>query len=182
MEKEAVIPQIDGLPVIVVTGPVGVGKTTVGMSISERLGERSVAHALVDLDWLRWRHPAPEYDPFHVALGMKNLAAVCANYRAEGIERLILVDVVETREQKEDYEAALPGSRVLIARLAAPLDTILGRLAGRETGDSLEWYRRRAPELMGIMERNRVEDLLVDTDGKTPAETADELLQEIGWI
>jgi hypothetical protein len=113
---------------------------------------------------------------------MRNLSAVCANYRAEGIERLILVDVVEAREQLADYHTAIPDADILIVRLTAPLATILRRLEGRETGDNLEWYRNRAPELIGIMERNRVEDVLADADGKTPAEIAESVMRQADWL
>jgi adenylylsulfate kinase len=41
-------------PVLVITGQVGVGKTTVAASLSELLSQSALPHALIDLDWLRW--------------------------------------------------------------------------------------------------------------------------------
>jgi hypothetical protein len=61
------------------------------------------------------------------------------------------------------------------------LPTLLGRLAARESGASLAWHQHRTGELTAIMERNRVEDLLVDTEGKSIAEIAGEVLARIGW-
>ena len=60
--------------------------------------------------------------------------------------------------------------------------TIERRLAGRETGAGLDWHRRRAAELAALMERNRVEDLLVDTEGKTAAGAAREAVVRGAWL
>ena len=70
------------LPVLVITGPVGVGKTTVAAALSELLGQADLAHAVIDLDWLRWCYPSPANDPFHLELGIQNLAAVWSHYQA----------------------------------------------------------------------------------------------------
>jgi adenylylsulfate kinase len=164
------------------TGPVGVGKTTIGTMISEQLEEAGVAHALVDIDWLSWCRPAPPHDPFQHALCLRNLAAVCANYQVAGAERMVLVGVVETRAERAAFQATIPGAQLVLVRLQASLPTILGRLAGRESEASLAWYQHRAAELLALMERNRVEDLLVDTEGKTSAEIASEVLAHAGWV
>ncbi len=166
---------------LVITGPVGVGKTTVAGAISELLGDAGLAHALVDLDWLRWSYPGPAHDPFHMALGRRNLAAVWGNYRAAGAERLILVDIVESREEVARYEAAVPGAAIVVVRLQAALPTILRRLEGREAGASLAWHQQRAAELATQMERDQVEDLLVDTEGKAAAGIAREIVARTGW-
>ena len=169
------------IPVLAITGPVGVGKTTVAGAISELLGNAGLAHALVDLDWLRWCYPNPADDPFHMALGRRNLAAVWANYRAAGAERLILVDIVESRAEVVRYEAAVPGAAIVVVRLQAALPTILRRLEGREAGASLAWHQQRAAELATQMERDQVEDLLVDTEGKVAADIAREIVVRSGW-
>ena len=169
------------LPVLLVTGPVGVGKTSVAVSLSASLSRAGVPHALIDMDWLRECSPAPPGDPFQMALGMRNLAAVWANFREAGAERLVLADVVETREQRADYEAAVPGAGIQIVRLKAPLPTIHRRLEGRETGESLNWHQYRAAELAEQMERDALEDLLIDTERKTIGEIAQEVMERAGW-
>ena len=172
----------DTVPVLVITGTVGVGKTSVATEVSEILWERAVAHALIDLDWLRWCAPRPPDDPFHLELGLLNLEQVWTNYRSAGAERLILVDVVETGAEVLDYKRAVPGAAIQVIRLHAALTTILRRLEGRERGASLIWHQQRAPELIAMMERNGVGDLLVDTDGRQVDAIAGELLRRAGWI
>ncbi|MDP9357374.1 MAG: hypothetical protein M3R02_19210 [Chloroflexota bacterium] len=167
---------------LVITGPVGVGKSTVAAAVSDLLDRAGVPHALVDLDHLRQRYPAPADDPFHIGLGLRNLAAVWANYQAAGAQRLVLADVVESRADVRGYRDAVPGAAILVVRLTASLATIEGRLAGRETGAGFEWHRRRAAELMGLMERNRVEDVLVDTEGKSAIMAAREAVVLSHWL
>jgi adenylylsulfate kinase len=166
----------------VLTGPVGVGKTTVAQAISELLDEHDVAHAVIDQDWLRWCHPSPLHDPFQIALGLKNLAAVCANYRAAGAERLILADVVETQTDRESYRTAVPGAVITIVRLRASLATLHARLARRDAGASLVWHQQRAAELDRLMDRNAIGDLRIDTEGKPGAEVAWEIVRHLQWI
>ncbi len=167
---------------MVVTGPVGVGKTTVTAAISDLLDGVGMPHAMVDADHLRWCYPAPAHDRFHTALGLHNLAVVWANYRAAGAERLILADVVEARADVASYREAIPGAAITVVRLGASLPTIARRLAGRETGPSLEWHLHRAAELTALMERNHVGDLLIGTDGKTVAAIAQEAVARAGWL
>lgn len=170
------------VPVMVLTGPVGVGKTTVAVAISELLDGVGMAHAMVDADQLRWCYPAPAHDPFRTALGLRNLAAVWANYWAEGAERLILADVVEHRADVAGYREAIPGAVILVVRLRASLPTIERRLAGRETGAGLEWHVQRAAELATLMEHNRVGDVLIDTEEKSAAVIAREAVACARWL
>src|SRR5687768_5058698 len=129
---------------LVITGPVGVGKTTVAMAISQLLSDAGAAHAMIDMDHLRWCSPSPEEDPFHISLGLRNLAAVAAAYREAGAGRLVLADIVESRADVAGYQEAVPGASVVVVRLQASLRTILGRLESRESGDTLEWHQGRA--------------------------------------
>lgn len=167
--------------VLVLTGPVGVGKTTIGYAVDKLLTQASQPHALIDMDWLRECFPRPASDPFHTALGLQNLAALSTNYREVGAQRLILVDVVESREMVAAYQAAIPNAEITIARLRAPLATILERLAGREVGEGLEWHQQRAAVLIAQMERDRVEDVLVDTEGRTVIDIAIEVMRHMRW-
>jgi hypothetical protein len=170
------------LPVLTITGPCGVGKTTTAAALSDLLDERGLSHALIDLDWLRWCHPSPPDDPFHEALGLRNLAALWSEYRAAGAERLILVDIVETRETVSRYRAALPNAEIQVVRLGASMATIHRRLEGRENGSSLEWHQNRAVELAEMWERSPSEDYIHDTEGMTPLEVALAILRRAGWI
>ena len=170
------------IPVLVITGPPGVGKTVVAAAMSDLLDGAGVPHAMVDADQLRWSYPAPEHDRFRVGLGLRNLAAVWANYQSEGAGRLILADVVENRSDVDGYRAAIPGAAITVVRLDATLPTIERRLRGRESGASLVWHLRRAAELAPLMERNHVGDLLIATDERAVQDVARETLARTHWL
>lgn len=170
------------VPLLVLTGPVGVGKTTVAQAISDLLTEHSLAHAVIDQDWLRWCLPSPSHDPFQIALGLKNLAAVWANYRAAGAERLIIADVVETQSDRAHYRTVVPGAVITVVRLHATLPTLHARLARRDSGASLAWHQQRAAELALLMERNSIGDVIIDTEGKPESDVAWEIVRHLQWV
>lgn len=168
------------LPVVVVTGPVGAGKSTTLDAISARLAEAGVRHAAFDMDYLRWVSPEPEGDRFGMALGYRNLAAIWPNVREVGIRCALLADVVESRGQVNAYEAAMPGARVVVARLEVTPEELERRLHGREQPETIAWYLHRAPALQGIMEREGVGDLVIDVGGRDPRNIATEIIDRAG--
>ncbi len=173
---------IDNVPVLVITGPIGIGKTSVAGEVSEQLDEARIAHGFIDIDSLRWCYPRPLHDPFRIELAMKNLACVWNNFQISGAKRLILADVIETRAHLEQYRRAIPGAEVLVVRLHATLSTLTQHVQKREIGSALARHLRRAAELTAIMERNQVEDVLVDIEGKTVTAIAQEILTCSNWI
>ncbi len=169
------------IPLLIVTGPVGVGKTTVAYEVAKLLAAAELPHACIDMDTLRSCYPAPTGDRFNVALGLRNLAAVWANCRATGAAYLIVADVIEAREALQGYREAVPGAVITVVRLRATLSTLTGRVTRREVGSSRDWHLIRAAELAAQMDRDQVEDVVVDTDGRTIAAIAREVVERSGW-
>jgi predicted kinase len=167
------------VPVIVITGPVGAGKTTVMEAMSALLEARGVCHAAIDQDALRMVRPRPPGDRFGVRVGYGNLQAIWPNLLQAGITCAAIADVVEDRaEALAFYAEAMPGAAVTIVRLDVPLDLVHARLAQRErTPAGLAWSQARAPELQAIMERAGVEDVLVEVGSRSPEEVALDVLQ-----
>lgn len=173
---------IDTVPVLVITGPVGIGKTSVAGEISEQLDKARIAHGFIDIDSLRWCYPRPPHDPFRIELGMKNLTAVWSNFQAAGAERLVLADVIETRAHLERYRKAILEAEIVVVRLHATLSTLTQHVQQREIGSALTRHLERAAELSAIMERNSVEDMLVDIEDKTVTTIAQEILTRSNWL
>ena len=173
---------ISSVPVMLITGPIGVGKTTIAAEVSELLDQAQVAHGLVDVDCLRWCYPRPSHDPFRVELAMKNLAAIWSNFQDVGATHLVLADVLESRSHLERYQRAIPAAKILVVRLHASLPTIMSRVQRREVGSGLDRHLRRASELAAHMEQNKVEDMLVDTEGRSVATVAHEVLTRSTWM
>lgn len=168
-----------GVTALVITGPVGAGKSTVAVATSALLEERHIAHALVDLDHLRWVFPRPENDPFATQIGYRNLAAIWPTLASMEPECVVLTDVVETRSQIEEYMSAMPGADIVVVRLNVPMDLIRARLDTRETQQTLDWYRQRAAELQLIMEREDVANFVIDVGDREPDAIAREILDAL---
>lgn len=169
------------IPLLIITGPVGVGKTSVAFALSETLDRAGVAHAFVDMDGLTRFFPRPEDDPFIPDLAIRNLAAVWKNFHEAGATCLIVADVIESIADLDRFQSAVAGARILLVRLVASRATIADRLTERETGTSLEWHLCRADELAQQMHETGLEDVLVDTDGKCAREVANEIRDRCRW-
>jgi hypothetical protein len=161
--------------VLVVTGPVGVGKTTIGWEMTEVLDERSLPFGFYDPDAIHFR-PAEDGDPFNSRVWH---AALAAAWPLMGVERLIVPVVVEDRAAAERL---LPGAAVTVARLAASPATLDERIRRRELGAGLEWHLARARELAAHWRNHPVEDFVVDTEGRGVREIAVEVLTRSGWL
>ena len=169
---------------ILVTGPVGVGKTTMIARMSRLLRDAGVPHAAIDFDQLTASFPrAPGDDVWGTRLGLANLASMWRNYRAAGADRLLIARVLKTRSELESYRTAVPGAEITVVRLRASLKALQARL--RERGGheaSVQWHLDRAVDLAPQMDESHVEDVLVETDERDPTDLAREILIQIGWV
>ena len=169
------------VPLLIISGSMGAGKTTVLYEISDLLSEAGIAHAAIDLDCLAVVHP--QRDSHSQRLAFANLAAVWPNYAAAGAERLIVARVVEDRAELDQYRAAVPGAQPIVCRLTAPLSLMHERLRIREPGMFQYQALARAAELADILERASIEDFEVDNGiGCSVGAVAREVLSLAGWL
>ena len=101
-----------------VTGTVGVGKSTIGFAVAERASEAGITAAFLDLDELSRLWPAPKNDPFRDELILTNLCAVAPNYEAAGASLLVLAWAIDGAEDLVGPEKAL-NSLVKTVRLVS---------------------------------------------------------------
>jgi hypothetical protein len=66
------------VPVLVITVPVGVGKSTIAAEAAWLLRQADVPHALVDLDRIEQSWPVPADDPGNERVSHRNLACMWA--------------------------------------------------------------------------------------------------------
>jgi predicted kinase len=169
------------VPVLLITGPVGVGKSTVAAEAARLLREANLPHALVDLAWMEQCWPVPADDPWNERLTHRNLACMWVNFHQAGADRLIVVRVLEARSLLRQVAEAVPGAQITVVRLRAPLAVLHARIRCREASDP-SWFLGAATHTAEVLEQARVEDHLVDNEDRPVAEVAAEVLRLAGWL
>jgi predicted kinase len=176
--------------ILLITGPAGVGKTTLNWEVSSQLASSNVRHAAIETDELDRVFPLPsasemeDLRPEMTDISEINLASIWQNYHALGCDRLILSGVmVFVDEAKKWIARAIPKADFTVVRLVASEETLLGRLERREIGSGLDDQIRRTLKQARLISTLANTDLIeLQTDGRTPQEIASELLQRIGWL
>jgi hypothetical protein len=131
-------PMVDVVPVLVLSGSVESGKSTIGGCLARILRDRDMPHALVDHEWLAYSWPVAPDDRWNERVAARNLACVWSNFRSAGAERLIYCRVLEARSLLRDVTGAIPGAAVTVVQLRVPLGLIRQRLFRREPEP--DWY------------------------------------------
>lgn len=167
---------------VLLTGPVGAGKTSTAVALGDLLSERGVPHAVVDLDWLRRAWPSPEHDPFQQDLELENLQHVAGAFLARGARRLVLAGVLEEQSVRARYERAV-GVPLVVCRLRVSPAELRDRLHRRHSGDeiALRWHLDRAVELEGVLSAARIGDVVLDAPDGGPRAVAAAVLGAVGW-
>ena len=166
--------------VLVISGPCGAGKSSVGFECLELLEQHGLAAAMVDAE-LAYFQPKPPDDPQGTAVAEAALAAVVPIYSNAGIDRLLLPRVVELPRHLELVRTAVREASLQVAWLEVSSATLVERLTGREVGSALEWHIRRAEEIRRHSSRYELFDFSID--GERPvADVASDLLTRAGWL
>ncbi len=170
------------VPTIILTGPVGVGKSTVAEAMGYQLLAAKVPHANVDFDQLTAGPRPADDDQWGTKLGLANLAAIWKNYQLAGARRLIIARVVESRSEFDGYEQAIPGADILLVRLCAAPETLRARVRQRGPWRDREWHLARAVELAAQLDAQHIEDVLIETDDRDVTTVAGDVLHRAGWL
>jgi broad-specificity NMP kinase len=171
------------IPVLVVTGPIGVGKSSVLRAADQFLNDAATArwHATVELEDICRLH-APMQD--RGAFVRDGLAALWSNFAAYGASRLLSSALVEQRSQVEElFSRAIPGAAVTVVRLRASFAELEQRLRSREGPhdwidgelDGARWWTRH-------FEQEQPEDHVVETERRRLPDITEDVLRLAGWI
>ena len=167
---------------LLLSGPVGVGKTTLGNEISAILEERGVPHSFIDLDGLTQTFPRSPDDRFGNRLALANLRDVWANCAAAGSRNLIVARVIETQHDLDRIRDCIPGSQPVLCQLRAGDRTLVARVDSRELGAGRDWHVARTLELARTLEQSAPADITVDTEDRTPPDIAGEITSRVAWM
>jgi adenylylsulfate kinase len=167
---------------IVLTGAVGVGKTTVLIEIGELLEPGPEPYALIDLDWLAWLRPAAGSTVTVTGVLCENLRHVAATFRTAGIRRIALSRAACEPTELEGIRVALGADRVTVVRLTAAPSVIERRLRARNHGGRLTQHLREARAFTAAAEAAGIGDLVLRTDDADATAVARAAMIHAEWI
>lgn len=165
---------------LIITGSMGAGKTSVLAEASDILALRHIIHAAIDLDALGLAHlpSAARTD----SVMYRNLQSVSGNYAALGVTRLLLAGAVEDRAELELCSTVVSAAKTAVCRLTAGIDTMQQRVKTRESGVLQREYVARVAILDAILDRASLEDFVVNNEDRPINDVAKEMLIKAGWI
>jgi hypothetical protein len=165
---------------LIITGSMGSGKTSVLAEASDVLALRHIVHAAIDLDALGLAHlPSANGND---GVMYRNLESVCRNYAALGVTRMLLARAMESRAELELCRSVVAAANTQVCRLIASIDTMRQRVKIRESGVLQGQFVERVATLETILDRAQLEDFAVINENRPLSEVAQEMLRKAGWI
>lgn len=168
-----------GADVIILNGPMGVGKTTTARALMDRL----LPALFLDGDYVS------DFQPFDVRLGEHldyiedTLVHMLAFHAANGFQRQIVAGIFETPERLGRFMARLraDGHDAVCFRLTCEGREHERRVRGRNR-DNLHWELQRHRELTRLLNEGAARGFLghrVDTTGRSAEEVANYIADEL---
>jgi hypothetical protein len=180
-------------PFLLVCGPRGVGKSSVGFQVFFEVMQSGIKAAYVDLDQVSFCRPI-EDDPDTERVKARNLARIWSVYERAGARCLVASGDVGSSDVMDAHAAAVPTLALSICRLQAHGESLKERMLTRGRGDSAqlpgdELLGESAARLTQLAEeaerpakaqRKLVGEVQVATDGQTIAEVGARVRAELG--
>src|SRR3982751_1917587 len=148
------------LPVLAISGSVGVGKSSVLIELHDILETERIPHGCVERDALSYSWPTQ--GRFNEVIVERNLSCLVRTFLEAGATRLVIAGVIEALSDVAVYSRCVPNAEIQVCRLTADLELRRSRLRGREKGAGLGWHLDRTAELDAIQDSARLEDFSVD--------------------
>jgi hypothetical protein len=165
---------------LIITGTMGAGKTSVMGEASDILALRQIDHAAIDVDALGLAHlPSGACSD---SVMYDNLRSVCKNYAALGVQRFLLARAMEDSAELKRCRDIVPVTNTVVCRLTASIAAMKQRVRARETGVSQREYVARVAKLNVILDHAQLEDFTVTNENRLLNDVALEMLTKARWI
>jgi shikimate kinase len=174
---------------VVLIGPIGAGKSTVGKLLAERLGREQLAVDAVRYDYYKeigWSEE--EQGRIGAAEGFRGVYRYWKPFEIHAVERIL----AEQRGKVIDFGAGHsvyedPGHLARAEAALAPFRNVVLLIPSANKDEAVAILRERGAAKVGGVELNRfllthpapreLATITVSTEGKTPEETADDILR-----
>src|SRR5216683_2881205 len=111
---------------LIITGTMGAGKTTVLGEASDVLALRQIVHAAIDLDALGLAHlPSAGCND---DVMYDNLRSVCKNYAALRVQRFLVARAIEDRAELQRCREVISAPNTVVCRLTASIEAMNQRV------------------------------------------------------
>jgi len=145
---------------LLITGVIGVGKSTVADAVGGALTGAGHVTAVVDTDALAQFGPSPGAG-FHDRLKCANLAAIWENFKTAGARYAVVSAGIDSAALRRRSAGSLAGCEIRTVRLVAPATTVRDRLLRRDRGDR---HLRTLAAQQARLDAAAVEDFTVVND------------------
>ena len=166
--------------ILLITGTLGTGKTTVATEVGELLTDLTLPNAVIDLDWLGWVNAGDDFLAYDQLIA-QNIISIWPNYRAVGVRYLILARALLGRELIDILSKTFPNTPITIVRLTASKDTLKKRLSQRDSGETLREHLEEMDEMTRVMNDLHLESAVVNTDLLSVEEAAQQIINITNW-
>jgi adenylylsulfate kinase-like enzyme len=179
---------------VLICGPIGVGKSTVGFALFQHLLHRGRCSAYLDLAQLGFLADVPPAAEGGFSARAAAVADLWQHFRAVGAQDLVLSGSVDQLQEVASYRRALHGTPLLVARLRAGAEQLRERIADRVrgggpalAGDALigvsdeeaQSALDRALAQQAHLDETSVADVTVDTTDLDPAAAVHRLISSL---
>jgi hypothetical protein len=165
--------------IIIINGPLGIGKTQTSWAIIRRF-ERGV---MLDADYVAEFHPFDYYNDEHLAYAHATLRVLTAHHISHGFQNFVINWIFESPFQLDRLKRLLGdlGLPIYAFRLVCAPHEVERRVRRRNLPD-LDYELQRSRELIEILDRAALAGDIgtpLDTTSLTIEQTADAILQQI---
>ncbi len=170
--------------VVFLNGSYGVGKSSTLDHVGDVLAERGHPFSLMDVDWFHRSWPPAGDDPDNVVTEAANLAAVWSNYRRAGPRQPVVAGVLASEPDRQRYARAfdLPVRAVRLVAAVEVADARLRRRYSAQQDGALRWHLARHADLADRLARADLDELVLDTTGRTPRSVAEAVVDHVGLV
>lgn len=164
--------------VLALHGSPGSGKSTLARALALTLAQADIPWGVIDMDELSLIHPYPgRFFP------RENLRAIWPNYLAAAPNiKLIIPTVFADEQEVELLRAVLPGARLVICELTAPMEILKQRVTDREPTEEMAVGLRRWVDVYhSRSDHERIRHFQVTTHPASVGESVREIMQLAGW-